>query len=323
MSGSMQAFPPIDTQDFWDYLDTLVASSQVVFDRPRGTAHPRYPDMIYPLDYGYLEGTTASDGGGIDVWAGSLDCNRLDAVVLTVDLLKRDTELKLLLGCTPAEAQTIVDFLNGFSMRALLVPRSPDPLALLRSRHSVRRFTDQPVPEDVLAAVLQAATWAPSAHNRQPWRCAVLTSPESKARLAGEMGAEFHCALLADGLAPDEAAAQVERSRQRIQQAPAAVLLCLDPSAGDDYPDPTRRQAELLMGVQSVAMAGQNLLLAAHALGLGGVWVCAPLFAPQAARCALDLPETWQPQGLLLLGYPARPAEPRPRRPVDEMARFY
>jgi coenzyme F420-0:L-glutamate ligase/coenzyme F420-1:gamma-L-glutamate ligase len=99
-------------------------------------------------------------------------------------------------------------------------------------------------------------------------------------------------------------------------------MLCLDTQVGDDYPDERRRQAEYLMGVQSVAMAGENLLLAAHDEGLGGVWVCAPLFAQESVRKALELPIEWQPQGLLLLGYPAKVPQMRPHRPIAEITRF-
>ena len=73
------------------------------------------------------------------------------------------------------------------------------------------------------------------------------------------------------------------------------------------------------MGVQSVAMAGENLLLAAHALGLGGVWVCAPLFTPGTVGEVLGLPASWQPQGLVLLGYPAQMPKPRPRKNIEEV----
>jgi inorganic pyrophosphatase len=114
------------TGEFWDYLDRLVAGSQVTIDRPCGSHHPVYSELIYPLDYGYLVGTTTVDGGGIDVWAGSLPGRRLDAVVMTVDLHKRDAEIKLLLGCTEAEKQVILDFLNGSSMRAWLVRRGDE-----------------------------------------------------------------------------------------------------------------------------------------------------------------------------------------------------
>ena len=316
-------FTPPTWEPFWEHLDQLLAASPVVIDRPRGAAHPRYPEMIYPLDYGYLEGAPTGDQEGIDVWVGSGGVQPPDALVLTVDLLKKDAELKLMLGCTTDEKQSILKFLNGASLRATLIERYPDPFKLLRARCSVRRFLPQPVPEDLLRQVLEAVTWAPSAHNRQPWQLSVLVSPAARARLAEKLGAEFRLSLLADGLDPASAEEQVQRSGQRIQSAAVAVLFSLDTQFGDVYPDPFRQNAELVMGAQGLAMAGENLLLAAHAAGLGAVWVCAPLFAPQAARRALELPESWLPQGLVLLGYPAAPSRRRPRRPLDEIAHFY
>ncbi len=307
--------------DFWSYLDRLVAEHPVVLDRRRGSAHPNYPTLIYPLDYGYLEGTTTVDGGGLDVWVGSLQERLLDAVALTVDLHKRDAEMKLLLGCTEAEKQIILDFLNGDSMRARLVPRA-DPFALLRERRSVRRFQPRPVAPETLRRMLEAATWAPSAHNRRPWRFVVLSTSESRARLADVLGGAFRRDLLSDGLMLDDALAQVSRSRQRILDAPAAILLCLDVSLCDLHADPARQHAEWLMGVQSAALAGGHLLLAAHAAGLGGVWMCAPLFAPQAAQQALELPAAWQPQALFLLGYPARIPVARSPQSIDEITLF-
>jgi inorganic pyrophosphatase len=113
----------VSQETFWEALDRLVAEHRLVLDRPKGSRHPRYPEVVYPLDYGYLDGTTASDGGGIDVWAGSLPERTLTAVLLTVDMLKRDTEMKLVLGCTEDESQTALDFLNKGSMRAILVRR--------------------------------------------------------------------------------------------------------------------------------------------------------------------------------------------------------
>ena len=100
-----------------------MASCEVCIDRPRGTAHPRYPGRVYPLDYGYLKATRGGDGGGIDVWIGSLPERTLTAAVCTVDLEKRDSEVKLLLGCTPGEVARVVQFHNAGSQSDVLLPR--------------------------------------------------------------------------------------------------------------------------------------------------------------------------------------------------------
>ena len=101
-----------------------------------------------------------------------------------------------------------------------------------------------------------------------------------------------------------------------------AIVLCLDRSAVDSYSDVGRQQAGYLMAVQSVALAGGQMLIAAHALGLGGVWLCAPLFAQKTVRIALGLPEEWEPQALILLGFPAVTPEPQPRRAFEEISVF-
>lgn len=109
---------------FWEYLESLLQSTQIIIDRPRGSTHPRYPSYVYPLDYGYLEGTSAGDGQEIDLWRGSLPEGKLDAVVCTVDLLKKDAELKLLVGCTEQEMAIVAAFHNnGKDMAAVLVRR--------------------------------------------------------------------------------------------------------------------------------------------------------------------------------------------------------
>ena len=110
-------------EDFWRRLDELVERCNLIIDRPKGSAHPRYPDFIYPLDYGYFEGTRSGDGGGIDVWVGSLSERRVTAIVCTVDSHKRDTEIKVLLGCTIEEAREILALHNDGSQSAMLIQR--------------------------------------------------------------------------------------------------------------------------------------------------------------------------------------------------------
>lgn len=176
---------------------------------------------------------------------------------------------------------------------------------VLFSRRSIRRYESKPVPEAVLERVLTAAMWAPSAHNRQPWRFAVVTGKEAKHTLATAMGQRLRRDLQADGAPPQVIEKDVQRSYARISSAPLLVLLCLSMEEMDQYPDRRRQENEWIMAAQSTAMAGQNLLLAAQAEGLGACWMCAPLFCPDVVRDVLELPGGWQPQGLIAMGYAA------------------
>jgi inorganic pyrophosphatase len=107
-------------QFFWQTMIELVDSGSIVLDRPKGKAHPRHPEMIYPLDYGYLENTFAADGGGIDVWIGSMSQKTLTGILCTFDRLKRDAEIKLLIGCTREDVEIIQEFLGD--MATLFIP---------------------------------------------------------------------------------------------------------------------------------------------------------------------------------------------------------
>ena len=111
---------------FWRTLDALIASSEIVIDRPHGTAHPRYPEMVYPLDYGYLAGTHSGDGDGIDVWLGASSTaggRQLVGMIVTVDLNKRDSEIKLLVDCTAEEVALALALHRNQQQQALLVQR--------------------------------------------------------------------------------------------------------------------------------------------------------------------------------------------------------
>ena len=110
-------------EPFWKYLDSLIQSAELVIDRPKDSPHPRYPLMVHPVNYGYLKGTLSGDGHELDVWRGSLTEEMLDAVVCTVDLLKKDVEVKLLLGCTDDEKVILCDFLGGSEFRAAVLLR--------------------------------------------------------------------------------------------------------------------------------------------------------------------------------------------------------
>jgi F420 biosynthesis protein FbiB-like protein len=188
----------------------------------------------------------------------------------------------------------------------------------IMSRRSIRRYRPDPIPETVILTLLEAACWSPSAHNRQPWRFCVVRDAARKEMLARAMGERLRRDLTADGVAEEVIAADVGRSYARITGAPALIALCLSMVDMDRYPDERRAALEYHMAAQSAAMAGQNLLLAAHQMGLGACWMCAPLFCPDVVRAALDLPDDWQPQALITLGYPAEVKE-KSRRALDEV----
>lgn len=192
----------------------------------------------------------------------------------------------------------------------------------LRSRRSVRRFQPEPLEPEIVDRMLRTASSASSAHNRQPWRFAVVSTAAARTRLAEAMATAFRRDLEADGVAPEAIAALMGRSLARIESAPLAIVVCTDASDMDMYPDARRAEAEHIMAVQSTANAATTLLLAAHAEGLGAVWNCGPLFAPDAVISALDLPTTWGPQALLLIGKPAEDPPERTRKSITEVSRF-
>jgi coenzyme F420-0:L-glutamate ligase/coenzyme F420-1:gamma-L-glutamate ligase len=189
-------------------------------------------------------------------------------------------------------------------------------LDTILTRRSIRRYTTEPVPRVLLETILAAATYAPSAHNRQPWRFAVVEHAEAKETLARAMGARLRHDLEADHVPEEVIVKDTTRSYERLTNAPVLVAVCLSMEDMDTYSDTRRNQNEYLMAVQSTAMAGQNLLLAAHDSGLGACWMCAPLFCPDVVRAALNLPEDWQPQGIISMGYPAQSRESA-REPLE------
>ena len=184
-------------------------------------------------------------------------------------------------------------------------------------RRSIRRYRPGPVDRTIIERILLAAARAPSAHNRQPWRFAVLDEPPGKETLATAMGRKLRADRSADGDDPQAIEADAARSYARLTEAPAVIVVCLDMSDMDQYPDEKRRNAEYLMAVQSTAMAAQNLLLAAAQEGLGACVMCAPIFCPDVVVQALDLPEAWQPQMLITLGSPVDSGKDRARLPLE------
>ena len=102
-----------------------MSESKIIIDRPKGDVHPKFSDFIYRVDYGYLDNTSSMDGDGIDVWVGTDERKQVDAIMCIVDLMKRDSEIKILIGCTENEKEFIyqthnkTDYMKGILIRRL------------------------------------------------------------------------------------------------------------------------------------------------------------------------------------------------------------
>ncbi|RCK77070.1 MAG: Nitroreductase family protein [Anaerolineae bacterium] len=306
-------------QPFWESLDHLLEEGEVIIDRPQGSLHACFPHVRYPFDCGYLALPLSESGEELDVWKGSGAPTQVVAILLAVDEHNLELNRSLVVGLNAQELEAVTDFYTQIGLTAVPIHRTPESLRLLTERRSVRRFLDLPVAPGLIEQVIELACWAPSAHNEQPWRFVVLTSSEAKERLSQALGETLRRDLLAQGVSLEEIHQRLERSRNRIQAAPLAVLLCLCEEDIQASGTERQRRGEHEMAIQSVALAGGQFLLAAHALGLATVWLCAPLFAPEAAQKALDLPPSWQAQALILVGYASERPTPPPRKSLSEV----
>jgi coenzyme F420-0:L-glutamate ligase / coenzyme F420-1:gamma-L-glutamate ligase len=195
-------------------------------------------------------------------------------------------------------------------MKPMAVP------AFIEARRSIRAFTGDPVPRDLLDALIEAACLAPAPHHSRPWRWVVIDTDDGKRALGDGMGAQWRVDLAVDGVAPERIDELVESSLVKLMSAPALALGCLTWEGLDRYPDETRRRAEWGMALLALGAGVENLMLAAADAGLASCWVAAPIFCPEAARDALELAAPWSPAALVLVGYPSPDYTPRVRPPV-------
>jgi len=163
-----------------------------------------------------------------------------------------------------------------------------DTLEAIHSRRSVRRYQDRPVPEELVQKLLAAASSAPSARNQQPWQFVVIDDREILAEIA-----------------------EVNPNAQMARRAPLGILVCgdlgLETSPG--------------YWVVDCAAAVENMLLAAHALGLGAVWtgVYPRQERMDGLRRIAKLPDNIMPHSLVVLGYPAEQPTPQDRYRPDRV----
>jgi F420 biosynthesis protein FbiB-like protein len=187
----------------------------------------------------------------------------------------------------------------------------------IKKRRSIRKYLPRQVPEAIIKEVLAAAGFAPSAHNSQPWRFIVLANVSFKRKLADAMADAWVKDMQRDGITV-ESDKRTERV-ERFATAPVLVLACLTVVDLRKFPDSERQMCERDLAVQSFGAALQNLLLAAHAKGLGACWFCAPAFCKETVRKILKIPDAVEPQAFIAMGYPAE----KPKVPIKKLLEGY
>lgn len=196
---------------------------------------------------------------------------------------------------------------------------SADVWDVMSTARAIRRFRDEPVDLDILARCIEAATWAPSGGNQQPWHFVVITSPDARQALAvgaGRALATIERVYRMTRPAPDDHSPRARSSRttyhlhDRAATVPAAVLFCIR-----DQPSTPK----LALGA-SIFPAMQNFLLAARASGLGCCVTGWHVGSEAEFAAALGVPDEWQLAGLVIVGWPESRHGPLRRRPVAEVA---
>jgi F420 biosynthesis protein FbiB-like protein len=191
---------------------------------------------------------------------------------------------------------------------------------LIKKRRSIRKYSSQKVEGSVLHEVLDAARWAPSAHNAQPWRFIVLIDKALKQNLAKAMANTWTADMIKDGAPAEVRENMVKASVERFTHAPVLVVACLTMNDMTKYADESRQKCERDLAVQSLGAAIQNMLLAAHSKGLGSCWFCAPIFCKDTVRKVLKAPRNVEPQALITIGYAAEKPSAPSRKPLQDFS---
>jgi nitroreductase len=161
-----------------------------------------------------------------------------------------------------------------------------DVLERIYSRRSVRNFSAAPVAKELVLEMIRAGAWAPSGLNNQPWRFAVVRDPEMRRGLA-----------------------RLTRYGRILEEAPVAIAVFVERSA----------MYHEVKDHQAIGACLQNMLLAAHAMGLGAVWLGEILKSAEPVRELLDLPESLELMAVIAVGHPGRTDQRSERKGVGEL----
>ncbi len=169
-----------------------------------------------------------------------------------------------------------------------------DILEIIKGRRSIRNFKTEDLPEQIVENLVEAARWAPSAGNIQPWKLIIVRKPETKKKLA-----------------------KAALEQAFVEEVPVVIIVCADENrSSQGYGS----RGRTLYCIQDTAAAIQNIHLAAYALGLGTCWIGA--FDEEEARKILKIPQGIRPVAIIPVGYPAESPQPRKRRPLDEIVHY-
>ncbi|MEM3622857.1 MAG: nitroreductase family protein [Candidatus Bathyarchaeia archaeon] len=169
-----------------------------------------------------------------------------------------------------------------------------DVLEAIKGRRSIRAFKSQDVPAEIVEKLIEAAHWAPSAGNIQPWEFIVVRKPEIKRQLA-----------------------EAALNQTFIEEAPVVIVVCANETrSSQGY----GMRGKTLYCLQDTAAAIQNIHLTAYSLGLGTCWVGA--FKEEEARRVLKIPQGIRPVAIIPVGYPNESPQPRSRRPINQIVHY-
>lgn len=169
-----------------------------------------------------------------------------------------------------------------------------DVLEAIRGRRSIRAFKSQAVSIEIVERLIDAARWAPSAGNIQPWEFIIVRNPEIKWKLA-----------------------EAALNQSFIEEAPVVIVVCADEiRSSQGY----GVRGKTLYCIQDTAAATQNIHLAAYSLGLGTCWVGA--FNEEEAGKILEIPQGVRPVAIIPVGYPAEKPPVQNRRPLHKILHY-
>jgi len=207
---------------------------------------------------------------------------------------------------------------------------------LIKSRRSIRKFQDKPVPEDLLLKALELATWAPNGGNYQPWRFLIIQNKGLIEKIADAVKAKTQQM----GSWPEanqfgETVKRWQRNADFFRNAPVCIAVLMGKyasvadqilkSRGEDDPVAREVRSSRQIGnssLQSVAAAITSLLLILHHLGLGSTWLAGPLIAKKEIEQMLNVPSDWDFVDLIPIGYSAETPSVPMRKPIKDVVTF-